>query len=415
MKRRSKGDGCAYQPKFKTKEGKERLGSWRIKYTHNHKTYDEKVEVENGTAAREILKQRFAEIRSGEFVKGSEAETLRYDDIRGYLFREYEMNHCKSLCTARDGETKYIGHLKHLDEFFRGRHALDIDARLIDEFILERQRAGATNGTVNRTLNLLRRMFHLAVDQKKLRSDQVPKFKMLKEARPRSGFLEPEDFPHLRQELPEYLRTVLTLAYYTGMRSGEILTLKWTNIDLLGGEIRLEDTKNGEQRTIPLIGETGELLKIERVRHPGCEWVFSRDGRTPIQSLRKTWKSACVRAGLGHFTCRACGGELNAKFRCASCQKRCASPRYVGLIFHDLRRSGVRNLDRAGVPQHVAMKISGHKTDSVYRRYNIVSDRDLKEAGRRVNAYVSDRISQTPVKVETETSVENAEQKTVIQ
>jgi site-specific recombinase XerD len=71
---------------------------------------------------------------------------------------------------------------------------LDIDTCLIDEFILDRQRKGAANGTVNRTLNLLRRMFNLAVEKKKLRAEQVPKFRMLKEAKPRSGFLEPEDF-----------------------------------------------------------------------------------------------------------------------------------------------------------------------------------------------------------------------------
>jgi len=213
MKRARKGSGCVYRPKFRKRDGKVCLGGWRIKFTWNHKTYDEGVNVDNKQAAGEILKQRFAEIRSGQFVKGSDAETLRYDDMRGFLFREYEMNHRKSLWTARDGETKHIGHLKHLDEFFLGRLALDIDARLVEEFILQRQKAGASNGTINRTLNVLRRMFHLAVDQKKLRSDHVPKFKMLKEARPRSGFLEPEDFPRLRQELPSYLRPVLTLAY----------------------------------------------------------------------------------------------------------------------------------------------------------------------------------------------------------
>jgi integrase len=211
------------------------------------------------------------------------------------------------------------------------------------------------------------------------------------------------------------MRPVLTLAYYTGMRSGEVLTLKWSNVDLPGGEIRLEDTKNEEPRTIPLIGETGELLKMERVRHPGCPWVFSRDGRNPMGSLRKAWKPACVRVGLGRFLCRTCGGELDGKLRCATCQTRCRNPRYSGLIFHDLRRSGVRNLDRAGVPQHVAMKISGHLTDSIYRRYNLTSSRDLREVGRRVNTYVANRISQTLVKVEPETQEPKAESKAVLQ
>ena len=72
------------------------------------------------------------------------------------------------------------------------------------------------------------------MEKKKLRAEQVPKFRMLKDAKPRSGFLEPEDFPRLRLALPEHMRPVMTLAYYTGMRSGEVLNLKWPNVDLLG-------------------------------------------------------------------------------------------------------------------------------------------------------------------------------------
>lgn len=415
MKRARKGSGCVYRPKFWTKDGQVRFGGWRIKYTWNHISYDEAVDVENKQAAGEILKQRFAEIKAGTFVKGSEAETLRYEDMRDLLFREYEKEARKSLRTAQDGETKYIHHLKHVDEFFRGRMALDINAQLLDVYVIERQKQEAMNGTINRGLSLLRHMFRIAVRRKLLRNDHVPEFTMLKESGPRQGFLEPEDFPRLRQELPEYLRAAFTLAYLTGMRLDEILKLKWSSVDLLGGEIRLEVTKNGERRTVPLIGETGELLKVEHSRFPGCEWVFSRDGRRPITKLNVAWRSACVRSGLGSFVCRTCGTQLDAKLRCPSCLVRCRKPRYLGLLFHDLRRSGVRNLDRAGVSQHVAMKISGHKTDSIYRRYNIVSSRDLRDAGRKVNAYVSDRISQTLVKVEEKAEGDSVAPKAVLQ
>ena len=146
MKRSRKRSGCVYRPKFKTKDGKVCFGGWRIKYTWNHETFDEKVNADNKQAAGEILKQRFAEIRSGRFVKGSDAETLRYDDVRGYLFHQYESDNSKSLATAKDGKTKYIGHLKHLDEFFLGRRVLDIDTCLIDEFVL-----GTGNGRAQPT------------------------------------------------------------------------------------------------------------------------------------------------------------------------------------------------------------------------------------------------------------------------
>lgn len=413
-RRNRKGSGCVYRPKFRTKDGKVRFGGWRIKYTWNHVPYDESVDVQTKAAAEEILKQRFTEIRSGTFVKGSEAESLRYEDMRDLLLKEYEREERKSLLTAKDGK-KFVHHLKHVNEFFRGRMALSIDAQLLDAYVIQRQRAGAQNGTINRGLSLLRHMFRIAVRRKLLRTDHMPEFTMLKEADPREGFLEPEDFPRLRQELPEYLRAPFTLAYLTGMRLNEILSLRWTNVDFLGGEIRLEDSKNGEKRTIPLLGETSELLKIERTRFPGCQWVFSHDGRGHITKLNAAWRSACVCAGLGHFFCRACGTQLDAQRRCSSCSIRCKNPRYQGLLFHDLRRSGVRNLTRAGVSQHIAMKISGHKTDSVFRRYDIVSSKDLQDAARRVNAYVADRISQRLVKVEENTDQTENPPKALIQ
>lgn len=183
---------------------------------------------------------------------------------------------------------------------------------------------------------------------------------MLKEAPPRKGFLEYGHFQRLREELPECLRTAVTMAYYTGMRLGEILSLRWRNINFLEAEARLDPgtTKNDDPRTIPLAGELLGMLKIERQKNQHGEFVFTRDGK-PIKIFRKAWASACERAGL------------------------------TGLLFHDLRRTGLRNLVRAGVPERVAMAISGHKTRSVFERYNIVSGRDLKDATRRLEEYLA--------------------------
>ncbi|HEU5409897.1 MAG TPA: site-specific integrase, partial [Candidatus Acidoferrales bacterium] len=183
---------------------------------------------------------------------------------------------------------------------------------------------------------------------------------MLKEPPARRGFLEHDSFLKLRQELPEHLRPVLTLAFFSGMRSGEIKNLRWSNVSLAEKEIRLDagTTKNDEPRSIPLIGELPEMLAILRQKNPDGKFVFTRNGK-PLASFRKAWTAACSRAGLD------------------------------GLLFHDLRRAGVRNLVRAGVPERVAMAISGHKTRAVFERYNIVSGRDLRDAGRKLEAYLN--------------------------
>ena len=99
----------------------------------------------------------------------------------------------------------------------------------IRQFIAKRQAVDASNGTINRELALLRRMFNLGVQDGTLKT--TPHFPMLKEAPPRKGFLEYADFQKLRQELPEYLRTLATMAYYTGMRLGEMLRMQWACVD----------------------------------------------------------------------------------------------------------------------------------------------------------------------------------------
>src|SRR6516225_7284199 len=140
-----------------------------------------------------------------------------------------------------------------------------------------------------------------------------------------------------------------------------------------------------------MLGELLEMLRIERARNPKSEFVYmNADER--IATFRKAWNSACIRAGLGIFACRGCNASVSPGSRCAECkkEKRRARPRqYHGLIFHDLRRTGIRNLVRAGVPERVAMAISGHKTRAVFDRYNIVSGRDLKDAARKLERYLA--------------------------
>jgi integrase len=175
----------------------------------------------------------------------------------------------------------------------------------------------------------------------------------------------------VRRALPEEIRPVITFAYYTGCRKGEILTLQWPEVDLSERVVRLEpgETKNDEARTIPLAPELYEVLAIQKETRDQyfqkSPWVFSRAGER-IREFRGAWEAACKAAGL----VKADGGPAK--------------------LFHDLRRTGVRNLIRAGVPERVAIMISGHKTRAVFDRYNIVSESDL-EAARRLGVYLAEK------------------------
>lgn len=344
--RRKRGEGRVWQ----------RAGIWWIQYYVHGRQIRESSHSDKEEVAARLLAKRRAEIDADTFV-GPSAQRLRYEQIRDALYADYQANRRRWLRIPKDGQ-HYVCGIAHLDEFFVGQRALAITTARIREFITKRQAEGASNGTINRELALLRRMFNLAIEDGALRI--APHFPLLKEAAPRKGFLEHAEFQKLRAELPEYLRAIVTMGYYTGMRLGEVLKIRWSSVDSKNGELRLDPgtTKNDEPRSIPLFGELREMLKIERERNPDSEFLFMRDGQR-IGSFYKAWKSACERAGLD------------------------------GLLFHDFRRTGVRNLVRAGVPERVAMAISGHKTRAVFERYNIVSGRDLKDAANKLESYLA--------------------------
>ena len=337
---------------------------WWIQYYAHGRQVRESSHSEKESEAERLLRKRRGEIEAGIFV-GPSAQRVRYEQLRDTLYADYRTNHRKSLYVRKKDGFPLICGVPELDEFFAGYRAAHITADRIRAFVAKRQSEGASNSTINRSLAALRHMFYLAVEDKKLRTDDVPHFPMLKEPAARKGFLEHDRYARLGQELPEYLRPVLTMGYYTGMRRGEILALRWENVSLLDGQVRLDPgaTKNDEPRVIPLAGELLEVLKIQRQKYPDSEYVFTRDDK-PIGSFRKVWTSACRRAGL------------------------------EGLLFHDLRRTGIRNLVRAGVPERVAMAISGHKTRAVFERYNIVSERDLRDAASKLETYLAQKTGQ---------------------
>ena len=116
--------------------------------------------------------------------------------------------------------------------------------------------------------------------------------------------------------------------------------------------------------------------------------IRPRENGESIRDFRGAWWALCASAGLGHLACPRCLKPVTDKYHCPDCNKtwKLKQLKYAGLIFHDLRRSAVRNMVRRGIPERVAMAISGHKTRSVFDRYNIVSEDDWKEAARKISA-----------------------------
>jgi integrase len=189
----------------------------------------------------------------------------------------------------------------------------------------------------------------------------------LTENNTRQGFFERPDLEAVVAALPAYLQDFTRFAYLTGWRKGEIISLRWSDVDRDAGAIRLrpEAAKTGRGRTVMLEGDLADLIdrrwearlleKDGNVRVAAL--VFHRDGE-PVGDFRKAWATACQAAGV------------------------------PDKLFHDLRRTAARNMVRAGVPERVAMAVTGHLTRSMFDRYNIVSEDDLRMAAQKTTLYV---------------------------
>ena len=232
----------------------------------------------------------------------------------------------------------------------------------MNRYIAERQAKKAEDATINRELAGLKRMLSLGVSSVPPKVAIMPKIPMLKLNNARSGYFEHDEFLALRGALPDHVKTPATLGYYTGMRAGRILNLKWDQVDLKEGKLLLssQQTKNKRPRLLYLDTQLSKWLimaKEIRDRHyPHCPWVCSRNGGR-LQSFRRSWKTALKRIGL------------------------------KGMLFHDFRRTAVRDMVRAGVLENDAMRISSHRTRSVFGRYNIGNEEDLKIAAMKLSVY----------------------------
>jgi integrase len=364
---------------------------WAQYYSHGRQIRVSTEETEEKKAAK-FLRHKLAEVETGTHV---DLRNVSYEDLRRAYYLDYETQGRKSL--KRDGEgNSYNDAAKRLDDFFSGFRASEIDTEQIKRFQKEQRQKGLSNGTINRSVSALRRMFNVARKEGRLRS--LPYFPMLRENPPRKGFFEKGDYENLAAALPDYARLPLALGYFTGMRKSEVLGLRWEQVNFLRNTITLYagETKNGEGRVIPVVPQLRVLLRERHAaRESACPYVcyrLDRRGRAVrIGGLRKVWESRCVKLGLGKMEPVVDPSTGEVLYDKPRTDRRSAKPKvkmtYVGKTFHDLRRSAVRFLVRAGVPEKVAMGISGHKTRSVFDRYNIVSGADLDAAAQKMGDY----------------------------
>ena len=306
------------------------LGVWWIKYRNGVQIIRESSGSRKQEDAERLLKRRLGEVVTGKFA-GLRPERITFAQLAQEVIDDYRAN-----------EKRSIGHVKrrlklHLLPALGNIRAAEFGTSHVKRYIASRQHAGAANATINRELAIVKRAFSLAYRNDPPKVSRIPYIPMLQENNVRKGFLEHEIYQSVLKELPEEIKPLLVAGYYLGTRVGELVELKWSQVDVSAGRITLAPgtTKNKQARTLPIYGElkqwVNKLKKERDTNWPKSQFVFSRQGE-PIRNFRKSWAAACQRAGVS------------------------------GQLFHDLRRTAVRNMVRAGVPEKVAMQISGQKT-----------------------------------------------------
>jgi integrase len=352
-----RGFGSAYRTKWRDKKtGQTRYSPrYTIKYYHNKELIRELTPFNKESDAWKLLKKRHGELALGKATTPILARTS-FEEMAAMLINDYKANARRSLNRVEDA-------LNHLRSFFGSDRATDITSDRVTAYITFRQSEGAANATINTELAALGRMFALGIRAGKIASK--PYIAKLQLNNVRKGFFETDQFFAVLKYLPDEIRPVAVTSFVTGWRvHDEILTRQKHHLDLKAGWLRLEpgETKNNEGRNFPLTPLLREALErqvqktdaLQREKGVIIPWLFHRNGK-PIRTFRRSWLSACKAAGV------------------------------AGKIPHDFRRTACRNLERAGVDRASAMKMIGHKTEAIYRRYAIADEGMLKEAAEKLS------------------------------
>lgn len=345
-----RGEGHLWRPWFKDRHGVRKQSSiWWLKIRG--------YRVSTGTADRKLARQfqieKAAELNKGITV-GLTGARLTLEDLERRVLADYAENGYRS---ARHVQLCF----RHVRRKLAHLRVTKIDEDVLADYKAARLAEGAAPATVLLEFAALQRGMNLY--RRKL--PRVPVFPYPKVDNARKGFFERSEFDAIIAHLPDHLQAPLEVAYITGWRfQSEVVTRQWQHVDLLAGWLRLEpgETKNGDGRMFPLTPALRRVLEAQRARTSATElalgrvipWVFHYPNGNRISKAQKAWEAARAKAG------------------------------YPNRLVHDLRRTAVRNLERAGVPRVAAMKMVGHRTEAMYRRYAIADEALLRESGAKL-------------------------------
>jgi integrase len=340
-----------------------------IFYSFRGQIFRESAHTSDEKVARKLLKARLKQVERPGFV-GPKEDKWTLADMKKRIEADYDRKENRSLKTV-----EYC--FKHLEDAFQFHRVIDITTPVVEKYTADRLKAGSARASINRELAYLRHGFKLMLKAGDISA--IPAvIELLQGENVREGFLHIPDFEAAAAQVQDDdTRDIIHFLYESAWRSGEAASLEWGKIDLQDWVIRLprKSSKNKKPRTLVLEADLKDII-VRRLakRRPDCPYVFHRQGK-PIRSFRKAFKGACAAVGL------------------------------KGILPHDMRRSAIRNLRRAGNDEKECMEISGHETRAIFDRYDVIDENDQRRALQRRQEYKRQQLEEgrkvVPLKRET--------------
>jgi len=307
--------------------------NWYIDYYVQGRRKREKIGPSKAQA-RVVLQKRKVQIAEGKFLDVHRYEKIKFEDMARTYLEAYSRPNKKS--SRRDSIS-----IKHLVAFFANKYVHEMRALDVEKYKIQRLQK-VSPATVNRELACLKHIYTKAKEWGKVSESPASKVKLLRERNRRLRYLEEEEIKRLYNACSEDLRPIVAVALNTGMRIGEILSLKWGDIDFRGRIIYIMDSKSGEKREVPL-NRTLYVALLGVRKHRDSPFVFcGKDGK-PRKDIRGAFKAALKKAEIEDFR------------------------------FHDLRHTFASHLVMRGVDIKTVQELLGHKTMEMTLRYSHLS------------------------------------------
>jgi len=299
--------------------------------------------------ARGLLVSRLADVGAGRFC-ADERRLMVSDLLDGYL------THQQLRLGGKPTPRATVSVIGLIRQDLGPVRVPELTTARLEKWAADMLASGLASGTVHHRIARLSAALRLAYPD---RISRLPRLPRVAASPAREGFFSPEEFQRVLAALDDVYADVARFALLSGWREREVLGLRWAQVDRQAGQARLETSKTGTKRILPLEGDVAALIE-KRWRLRVCrigsvqtltDHVFCRPNGQPVSewSLRRAWGAACAVAGVRRY-------------------------------FHDLRRTMAREYRLAGVPESEVMRLGGWRTRDVFERYNIVVDEDLRRA-----------------------------------